>query len=226
VRRVAPLPDSRSRYENKELKVYVTEVLLDGDNEVLRPGMSATVSLEIADLPNALQLPLAAVNVQGVANYVWKDGPQGPEAIEIEIGSISLTHVEVRSGLLEGDRVYLTPPETVDAPKFAQPEDIRPATAEEIEQAQVSLNPAAKATKSTGDASAQLLEALKKKFPDRSDLSDARSLMRAMRDPEIQAAFEEDPALQKLVDTVRESFMARMRNRGGGQDGRRGGRDR
>lgn len=233
VQRVAPLPDSRSRYENKDLKVYVTEVLLDGINEVLRPGMSATVSLEIADLENALRVPLEAINVQGVANYVWKASPQGPQALEVEIGAISLSHVEVKSGLEQGDQVYLTPPAGMVAPKFAQPADIRPATIAEIEQAQQEFDSSTSVSNGTGDASAQLIEALKKKFPDRTDLQNSRGLMRAMRDPEIQAVLKDDPALQQMVDRVRESFMERMRNRGGdaeamgerrgGRSGRRGG---
>ena len=48
--------------------------------------------------------------------FVFMDTPRGPVATEVELGQNNLTHVQILSGLKEGDRVYLVEPTGVRLP--------------------------------------------------------------------------------------------------------------
>jgi len=132
VTRRSPLPDSGSRWGNPDLKVYKTEITIDGNNAdmALRPGMSATGKILIAELKDVLQIPLQAVNRERAVNYVWLKTDSGPVARPITVGDGNSTHVVVKSGLEEGQPVYLAKPPGVQEPELPQPEpeatDIQP----------------------------------------------------------------------------------------------------
>ncbi|MHC4079203.1 MAG: efflux RND transporter periplasmic adaptor subunit, partial [Planctomycetota bacterium] len=132
VTRRSPLPDSGSRWGNPDLKVYKTEVTIEGNNAdmALRPGMSATGKILIAELRDVLQIPLQAVNRERAVNYVWLDTKSGPVAQPITVGESNSTHAVVESGLEEGQQVYLAKPPGAHTPELPQPEpeapDIQP----------------------------------------------------------------------------------------------------
>ncbi|MHC4899628.1 MAG: efflux RND transporter periplasmic adaptor subunit, partial [Planctomycetota bacterium] len=134
VTRRSPLPDSGSRWGNPDLKVYKTEVAIDGNNAnmALRPGMSATGKILIAELRDVLQIPLQAVNRERAVNYVWLKTKSGPVARPITVGDGNSTHVVVESGLEEGQQVYLAKPPGAQTPELPQPER---AAAEQLEAA-------------------------------------------------------------------------------------------
>lgn len=124
VTRVSPLPDSGSRWSNNNKKVYKSEVTLDGANELLRPGMAATVEILVGVIRDVLTVPLPAVRRQGAVHYVWRAPAGGgdPEPVRVEIGRSNVSHVEIVSGVNEGDRLYLGPPAGANAPEYEQPE--------------------------------------------------------------------------------------------------------
>jgi HlyD family secretion protein len=132
---VSSLPDASSRWSNRDLKVYETTVLLLKDNRdgALRPGMTATIEIKVGVLQGVLNIPLLAVKRRGSASYVFRATPKGPAAVEVDLGKNNLTHVEILSGLAEGDRVYLVDPPggrlPVPAPAGAGPEEARPVEA-------------------------------------------------------------------------------------------------
>jgi len=117
---VATLPDPAPR--SRVLKVYVTEVLVDGDNSQgrLRPGMNCTVTIEIGTLRDVLNVPLPALERRGDTHFVWKVTPEGPAAAEVELGGNNLTHVQIVAGLVEGERIYLVRPPGAELPPSAE----------------------------------------------------------------------------------------------------------
>ncbi len=224
VRQVAPLPDSKSRYENKDLKIYMTEILIDGKNEVLRPGMSATVVVEIDDLADVLQVPIAAVHVQGVVNYVWLMTPQGPEARQVQTGANNMETIQILEGLEEGDQVIIAVPEGFPLPEFAQPEKVRPATEAEMTATKRAQDREGLDSPGGGGIVSEIRAALLEKFPDNPTLQQARGWMRALAEPDIQAAIEADPEL-KAMHTEWMASVGGMSERDDNRD-RRGGRNR
>ncbi|MCA8955515.1 MAG: hypothetical protein KDC87_05540 [Planctomycetes bacterium] len=123
VLRRAPLPDSASRMSNPDLKEYKTTVEIFGNNEdkLLRPNMSATVEIVVAELDDVLSIPQQAVFSQGQVQYVWLNEPAGPVATRIETGDHNESMVVITKGLKEGQQVFLVEPAGLKAPDFPQP---------------------------------------------------------------------------------------------------------
>lgn len=125
VTRVSTLPEQTHRFQ--EQKLYGVSVELAGDNAqgLLRPGMSATVEIQVGVLTNVLSVPLAALERRGTHHYVWQSTPAGAQAVRVELGSNNLTHVEVTSGLADGDRIHLVRPPGARLPD-GTPADAKP----------------------------------------------------------------------------------------------------
>ena len=110
VLRVSTLPDPIPHAQ--DVKVYRAAVQLEFDNSggTLRPGMNATVEIAVGQVENVLSVPLVAVKRRGDAYFVFKNTPNGPVAVPVELGVSNLTHVEVVKGVEDGDEVWLAPP--------------------------------------------------------------------------------------------------------------------
>ena len=74
--------------------------------EKIRPGMSANLEIKVYDNPEALVLPLSAVEVRGTGKYVKVMEAGTLVDREIVTGMTTLDAVEVVQGLARGDDVY------------------------------------------------------------------------------------------------------------------------
>jgi len=114
VEKIALLPDSGRQWMNPDLTVYPTSVIIDGRSDALKPGMTAKVEIIVADLENAMYVPVQAVTVRGDREvcYVAK----GSSFVEtaVEVGLSNDNYVEIRSGLNPGDKVRTYAPVTVE----------------------------------------------------------------------------------------------------------------
>jgi multidrug resistance efflux pump len=230
VTRVAPLPDSGSRWSNNDRKVYKTWVeLLDDDaGEVLRPNMSCEVEILIERKPDVLIVPKKAINREVRALYCWVHRDSGPVARQVQVGSESLAAVEITEGLEAGDWVYLNPPAGVQDPTdLVQPKpetEVKPVLGSD-EPAPVRLDPELASKPFTEaeskDATERLTAWIREKFPEKvTDAEgDSRGMFRLFRDETVQAAIEQDPEMAMLSARLRATMMQRF---GGGRG--RGGR--
>jgi HlyD family secretion protein len=109
VNRVAPLPDSQSRWGNPDLKLYATEILITDALPDIKPGVSARAEVVITNLPGVLAVPIQAVTTRKMKQVVFLAGaPQEP--VPVTIGMFNSKLIEIISGLKEGDQVLLAPP--------------------------------------------------------------------------------------------------------------------
>lgn len=109
VKRVAPLPDSQSRWMNPNLKVYVTEIVITDSLPDVKPGVSARAEIVITNLANALTVPIQAVTTRKGQQVVFlADDPQKP--VPVSVGMYNNKFIEINSGVKDGDRVLLSPP--------------------------------------------------------------------------------------------------------------------
>jgi len=98
------------------VRVFEANLRLDGTDERLRPGMTATVDLVVEKLEGVITVPLSAVfereTSDGVKTYVYisKDGKNLQEK-EVVLGKQNVLMVEVKDGLKEGDTVIKQYPE-------------------------------------------------------------------------------------------------------------------
>ncbi len=108
VNRVAPLPDSSTRWSNPNLKVYATEILVTDDLPNVKPGVSARAEILITNLEDVIALPLQTVSTRGGKPVVFVGDP--PRAVAVTVGRYNMKVIEITSGVKPGDRVLLSPP--------------------------------------------------------------------------------------------------------------------
>lgn len=91
---------------------YIVVLDIQGDYEgLLRPEMTASVTLLLEDRPGLLAIPSRAVQRDHGRNVVWVAGESGePERREVAVGWRDGQWIEVVSGLAEGEKVLLTAP--------------------------------------------------------------------------------------------------------------------
>jgi macrolide-specific efflux system membrane fusion protein len=98
---------------------YGTVVTLTAPPPNLRPGMSASIAVTVAQSPNVTFLPSVAVTPIGgegaMSGTVRVLGPDGvPQDRTVALGLSSDTLTEVRSGLAPGELVVLPDPNTAN----------------------------------------------------------------------------------------------------------------
>jgi HlyD family secretion protein len=110
VGRIAPLPDPQSMWMNPDLKVYNTDVYLEGNVPSLRTGMSCKVEIVVEQYDDAVYVPVQVVlRVGGESTvFVVKDG--SIEERKVKVGLDNRRMIRIISGLEEGEVVLLTPP--------------------------------------------------------------------------------------------------------------------
>lgn len=107
---IAPLPDATSMFMNPDLKVYNTQIEIDGNGEELRNGMSCQAEIIIKQFADTLFVPLQAVlRVDGQPTVYLARG-EGFEARPVTTGLDNNRMIQILAGLSAGDQVLLTPP--------------------------------------------------------------------------------------------------------------------
>ena len=99
VLRISPVVDSGSGTVKVTLNVA-------GEGK-LRPGMFANVFLEMANRPDALVVPKAALALDSLGNTVFVANEGLAERRDLELGFQNDSHLEVLSGVQEGERVVV-----------------------------------------------------------------------------------------------------------------------
>jgi multidrug efflux pump subunit AcrA (membrane-fusion protein) len=105
---IANQHEAKSFFSAK-VKEYPAEVEIKGDCEGLRPGMTAEVEIEIANLKNVLTVPVSAVVVKGDQFFGYVQTPDGPQKRELLLGLSNDKFVEVQDGVIEGEEILMNP---------------------------------------------------------------------------------------------------------------------
>jgi len=109
--KIAHTPDGMTQYYRPGMKVYKTEAIVEGDlPEDVRPGMSGSATIEIANLEDVVTVPLKAVtSINGERVCVVRNG-EDEELRKVTTGYFNDHRIQVLSGLSEGETVSLSPP--------------------------------------------------------------------------------------------------------------------
>ena len=131
VYKVAPLPDSQNPWLSPGVKVFPTVVKFTDLKltEGLTPGMTAQVEIILAELPDVLSVPIAAVFSEAEETYCYKTEHGKHSRVPVRIGRSSETQVQILSGLAENDLVLLAPPPGAKPTKKAKERPKTPAIA-------------------------------------------------------------------------------------------------
>ncbi|KAF0134395.1 MAG: macrolide-specific efflux protein MacA [Candidatus Saganbacteria bacterium] len=106
---------SHIAYEAKVISnvvMYEVDVAPQSVPLYFRSGMSATIEFKQDGRTNVLLVPINAVKKRGSSSFVFvKDKDRKPKAQMVELGLENTDHVELLSGLKEGDEILLLPNE-------------------------------------------------------------------------------------------------------------------
>lgn len=130
-----------SGWRQANVKEYKAYIRIDDPSSDLRSGMTASVTIHCADVPNAIQVPVQSIYAYGPKFYCFVYEQGRWNAREVKAGATNDKFFVVESGLNEGDRVAMNPRAYVDyvsLPKLP-PEEIQravpqPASAERTAQ--------------------------------------------------------------------------------------------
>ena len=109
----APMADPED-WMNPELKVYSTDISIEGTHDFLKTGMTAKVEIIIRELKDRISVPIQTViNQDGKKIYYVAKGNR-PQVREVATGDFNDNFVEITDGLSAGEKVLLNPPRLVD----------------------------------------------------------------------------------------------------------------
>lgn len=111
VRKVAVLPNSQMMWQNPNLKVYSTEVLIEDQLPDLKPGVSARAEIIVTNLTEVLTVPIQAVTTIKGQQVCFVEKGKHASPVPVKIGWFNDRFIEIKSALSEGDRVLLTAPD-------------------------------------------------------------------------------------------------------------------
>jgi len=117
---IANQPQPGSWYSAR-VKEYATTVSIDGDNNSLRPGMTAKVTILVDDVKDALTLPVSSVVEQKGNFFCWVKTPQGPQRRPLKLGRTNDKLIEVVDGVKEGEDVFRNPRAVVEESRQEPP---------------------------------------------------------------------------------------------------------
>jgi HlyD family secretion protein len=203
VSRIAPLPDAQSFWRgNPDLKVFNTEINLDGELEGVRTGMTCKAQIIIQQLEDIISVPVqSVVKLAGQPKVFVKRGGR-VEPVDVELGLDNKDRIHIKSGLSEGDQVLTNPP-LEGTGNVAPGSDRVPTDTEE-----------------TGTTDEDAGET-----PAASDETQAESgpTPEAQGQPSPEQREQMRQRFQNMTPEEREAMRARMQERGGQRGGAPGG---
>ena len=102
-------PPGSSGSRDQWVKQVAVEIEILGEDKRISPDLSASADIVVEQLEAALVIPRAAVEIRGDYRVVWMRDGQSFKEREVQLGSVSDTHVVVVSGLSEGDEIAAQP---------------------------------------------------------------------------------------------------------------------
>jgi len=107
---IAPLPDAVSVWLNPDLKLYASNIHLEGNSAGLRTGMSCRVEILVQQYNDVLFVPIQAVTkIEGQSVVYVVDGSRS-RVRPVQTGLDNNRMVHIESGLEAGDKILLNPP--------------------------------------------------------------------------------------------------------------------
>lgn len=114
VLKVAPLPDQQRSWLSPDLKVYATEVSIEGSHDSLKSEMSAKVTILVEQLFDVIIVPVQVVANREGKKVCYVATSRGPKQREVTTGAFNDTFVQIIDGLEVDEQVLLNPPRLIE----------------------------------------------------------------------------------------------------------------
>ncbi|QOJ15708.1 MAG: efflux RND transporter periplasmic adaptor subunit [Planctomycetia bacterium] len=105
ISRIAQFADSANSWLNPELKEHTTEILLDETDAPVSPGDSASITILIDTIDDAIAVPVQCVYTRGSRSFVFAVSGSSIKPVQVEIGRSNVRMIEILSGVDVGDRI-------------------------------------------------------------------------------------------------------------------------
>jgi HlyD family secretion protein len=102
---IARVPSTIITYTTRNVGEVLVKI--DDANNDLLPNTNVTVTALVANVANALNIPREALHSENGQNYVYRVQNGTLRRVNVKIGQVNLTKVEILGGLKEGDVVAL-----------------------------------------------------------------------------------------------------------------------
>lgn len=93
-----------------EAKIFEVLIRIDGEDPLLRPGMSAAARIVVDKIPDQLWVPIEAVFERNGEKIVWEAAGSGFKVRPVELGKRNDNFVVIKSGIERNDMVALVDP--------------------------------------------------------------------------------------------------------------------
>lgn len=143
VLKVAPLPDAQRGFLSPDIKVYITQVSIEGLHESLRVGKSAKVEILVEQLQDVTIVPVLAVANREGKKLCYVMTSQGAQPREVQTGAFNDTFVQIADGLTAGEQVLLNVPNVVESRATVQSKGPTEETQQVKEQGEAERGPPA-----------------------------------------------------------------------------------
>ena len=107
VTRVANIGEQRP---NSDAKVFEVAIEVNEADTTLRPAMTTSNTIVVAEIPEALYIPLETIHTQDTLNFVFVRRSGQVMRQEVSLGLLNENEAIVEAGLDEADRLYLSLP--------------------------------------------------------------------------------------------------------------------
>ena len=107
VSRVANIGEQRP---NSDAKVFEVAIVVAGVDTTLRPAMTTSNTIVVAEIPEALYIPLETIHTQDSLTYVFARRGGRTVRQEVHLGLLNENEAIVEDGLSMEDRLYLSLP--------------------------------------------------------------------------------------------------------------------
>ncbi len=116
VLKIAMVPDQQNFFLNPDLKVYATELSIDGRHDFLKTGMSAKVEIIVQELPDVIYVPVQAVANRDGKKWCFLAEGKDVKPREVKTGAFNENFIQIIEGLEPGQVISLAPPELAETP--------------------------------------------------------------------------------------------------------------
>jgi len=130
----APLADPKGYWE-PDVKVYSTDVSIEGTHDFLKEGMTGKVEVLIDELRDVLYVPIQSVVSVEDKKICYVAGSPVQKR-EVETGLFNDNFVQIKTGLAEGEKVLLNPPRWTEPEKIEEQMDAESELAKEQAEVQ------------------------------------------------------------------------------------------
>jgi hypothetical protein len=110
ISKIALLPVNLIFWDRTSPKIYTSEISLDEQDPDLMSGMSVQIEIITETLKDVMSIPIESVFEEEGKYFVYLKSGDKPKTAYITLGISNDNYVHIKSGLSEGDTIYLYRP--------------------------------------------------------------------------------------------------------------------